>query len=167
MNITLVRHAYLPDVTLGWLSVGALRLATLEEPWIPNPKGPGGARRGDGKESCVPDGEYVLSPHNGTLFKNVYRLSNPALGVWDFPSELPQQSWGRAAVLIHSGNTTDDILGCILVGLRHGSIRKPETLTTIAAVFDSRLALAQLRTVLGAGRHTLTIRATLGTQEAA
>jgi hypothetical protein len=166
VNLLLVRHAYLPDVVLGRLTVGALVLCTLEEPWIPNPKGLGGARRGDGKESCVPDGEYVLKPHDGTTFKKVWRLSNPDLGVYDFPSDIPvgQTTWGRASVLIHSGNTTDDILGCVLVGLRHGEIKKPEVLTSMAAVFESRRALDQLRETLGHDQlHFLTIEPTKGT----
>lgn len=167
MNLNLVRFAYLPTVTLGRLIVGDLVLCTLGEPWIPNPHGPGGARRADGRESCVPDGEYVLSPHSGTLFKNVYRLSNPTLGVFDFPDQITSPKWGRASVLIHSGNTTDDILGCELVGMRHGEVKKPETLQTMPAVFESRVALQKLRDVLGNGIHKLTIRPTLGTQEIA
>src|SRR3990167_2913495 len=100
MILTLVRHAYLPEATLGRLAAGGLSLATLEEPWIQNPKGPGGQRRGSStQESCIPDGEYVLKPHNGATFKDVWRLSNHALGVYDFPNELPSQEWGRAAVL--------------------------------------------------------------------
>lgn len=167
MKILLIRHAYLPDVTLGRLMVDGLTLATLEEPWIPNPKGLGGARRKDDRESCVPDGEYVVKLHSGTAFKNVYRLSNPALGVFEFPNELKSPDWGRASVLIHNANTTEDILGCIAIGLRHGEMKKPENLQTMAAVFESRKALDQLRAKLGTDQHTLTIRPTLGTQEMA
>lgn len=161
MNLTLTRIAYLPDVTLGKLHAGGLILPTLEEPWIPNLLGPGGQRRGPGTmESCVPDGEYVLKPHDGTTFKRVWRLSNPDLGVYDFPSDIPagQTTWGRAAVLIHAGNTTDDILGCILVGTSYGRLNdKP-------AVLDSQRALSLLRETLGHDQlHSLTIAPTRGT----
>lgn len=163
MNLTLVRHAYLPDVTLGRLYAGDLVLATLEEPWIPDPDGPGGQRReGTLRESCVPDGEYILHPHTGTKFRNVWCLENPALGVYRFPDDIPPgQRWGRSAILIHSGNTVDDILGCILVGRRHGRLDGKD------AVLDSRAALEELRAVLGPGRHHLTIRPIAGTSEIA
>ncbi len=157
MNLTLTRIAYLQDVTLGNLVGDGIELATLEEPWIPNSFGPGGARRGDGQESCVPDGDYVLTPHDGTLFRDVYRLSNPELGVWDFPNQILKATWGRASVLIHSGNTTDDILGCILVGLSHGRMEER------SAVLSSRMALTQLRIALKHDLHTLTIKPTRGT----
>lgn len=164
MNVLIVRHAYLPNVTLGRLYTDGFACATLEEPWIANQKGPGGQRR-DAKagmrESCVPDGVYHLKPHNGTLFKNVYRLSSHDLGVYDVPQELPSREWGRASVLIHSGNTTADILGCILVGSRHGQLDGE------FAVLESRAALDRLRTILGADRHNLEIRPSRGTEEAA
>lgn len=163
MNLTLVRHSYTRECTLGFLYANPLRLATLEEPWVPDPDGPGGQRReNELHESCVPDGIYTLRPHNSEHFTNVWALVNPVLGVYYQPGEIPKgQRWGRSAILIHSGNTTADIIGCVLVGLRHGRING-ET-----AVLESRDALAQLRTVLGAGLHTLTIRPTAGTQEIA
>jgi hypothetical protein len=154
MNLLITRHLYAPNVTLGKLSVGNLLLATLEEPWSADPDGPGGQRRQAGKpESCVPDGKYDLHPHNGDRFKRVWCLVNNELGVYKYDFDIPMsQKWGRASVLIHSGNTTDDILGCILVGLHHGELKgKP-------AVLDSRIALEQLRRVLGAGMRSLEIR---------
>lgn len=152
MNLVLSRYLYTPAVTLGRVMIDETELYTLEEPWIENPFGPGGQRRGDGQESCVPEGEYVLTPHNGTLFKNVYRLSNPELGVFDFPNQITDAKWGRASVLIHSGNTTDDILGCILVGMESGMMNgKP-------AVLRSREALNKLRALLNNESHTLTIK---------
>ena len=64
---------------------------TLELPWKDNQR----------NVSCIPDGKYGLAKHNGTIFKNVFRLEN-----------VPN----RTAILIHKGNTTADIQGCILVG---------------------------------------------------
>jgi hypothetical protein len=163
VNLTLIRHAYLQDATLGYLYAGPLKLATLEEPWSADPDGPGGQKREPGKrESCVPDGIYTLKPHNTPRFPNVWALVNPILGVYYQPTEIPAgQRWGRSAILIHAGNTTADILGCLLVGMRHGRIEDTP------AVLDSRRALDQLRATLGPGTHSLTIRPIAGTQEAA
>lgn len=159
MNVTIVRHAYLPDVTLGTLYCGSLKLATLEEPWIPNSLGPGGQRReGIKHESCVPDGKYALQPHNTPKHPECWALENPVLGVWHH-AVPPGLNFGRAAILIHAGNTTLDIEGCLLVGLRHGHI------DGTAAVLESRAALAQLRARLGTSAHSLEIRPTAGTSE--
>lgn len=159
MNIVLMRFAYLPNVTLGRLMVGSLTLATLEEPWIANPFGPGGQRRdGIHRESCVPDGNYDLVPHNTPKHPNVWALQNTALGVWH-NSPPPGMTYGRSAILIHSGNTTGDIEGCILVGLRHGRIEGTD------AVLESRMALSQLQARLGTSAHSLNIRPCAGTAE--
>jgi len=158
MNLILTRHLYTPDVTLGKLFADGLELCTLEEPWAADPDGPGGQRRQKSRrESCVPDGEYILFPHTGQKFRKVWVLVNPGLGVYRYDFDIPMgQKWGRSAVLIHSGNTTDDILGCILVGLTHGKLGDMD------AVLNSRVALDQLRTKLGTGQHKLEIRPSEG-----
>lgn len=159
MKLTLVRFAYLSDVTLGHLYVDRARFATLEEPWIANLKGPGGQRKAAGvRESCVPDGLYRLEPHDGVKKQNVWALVNPMLGVTHYAP--PQdQPYGRAAILIHSGNTVLDSEGCILVGLAHGIIEGRQ------AVLSSRVALDQLRLILGRQQHELLIRPIAGTTE--
>lgn len=159
MELLLVRHSYSSDVTLGFLYAGSLRLATLEEPWIANPFGPGGQRRTPlPAESCVPDGRYQLQHHDTPKHPDVWALHNPDLGVWHEspPLGLP---YGRVAILIHTGNTTRDIEGCLLVGLRHGHIEGNP------AVLESRNALMQLRARLGTSNHSLVIRPTAGTSE--
>jgi hypothetical protein len=164
MELTLIRFSYGTDATLGYLYAGHLKLATLEEPWSADPHGPGGQRREVGKrESCVPDGSYALRPHLSTRYPfGVYALVNPELGVYYQPGEIPTgQLWGRSAILIHAGNTTDDIEGCILVGMRHAR------LSDAPAVIQSRTAVDQLRGLLGRDFHRLTIRPIAGTQEAA
>ena len=91
---------------------------TLEEP-------DNGNRRGI---SCIPAGRYSVVRHNGTRFKNVWRLEM-----------VPNRDF----VLIHNGNTTDDVEGCILVGLEHGVLKGKK------AVLRSTLALDILRKNIG------------------
>lgn len=157
MNLELVRFAYLPDVTLGILRIGDLRLCTLEEPWRPDPDGPGGQQG----VSCVPDGGYSLYAHNGTRFKDVFGLRNAALGVYRQPQDIPAgQKYGRSAVLIHAGNSVDDIEGCMLVGMRHAILDGRHV------VLESRKALERFKALVPSStEHNLFIRPTKGTQE--
>ncbi len=162
MNLTITRFAYLPKIaTLGYLQVGNVKLATIEEAWLADPDGPGGQRReGAIVESCVPDGTYQLLPHSSDKFPNVWRLYNPRLGVYNWPADIPAgQKWGRSAILIHSGNSTSDIMGCIAIGRSHSwDAGKP-------MVLESRAAMTTLRATLGGGEHQLVIRPTAGTLE--
>lgn len=163
MHLELIRFAYKPDATLGWLVFAGQRVATLEEPWRPDPDGPGGQRReGALKESCIPDGDYRLVQHSGARFKNVWALVNPALGVYRWESDIPAgQKYGRSAILIHSGNSTDNIEGCVLVGKRHGINGGRDWL------YESLNALDLLRAKLHGDDHTITIRPCRGTAEVA
>ena len=162
MEATITRFAYLADVTLGWLIAGPLRLATLEEGWKADPDGPGGQRREAGLvESCVPDGTYQLVPHLSQHYPaGVWSLRNVELGVYAPGMRPAGQRWGRDAVLIHSGNNTEDTEGCIIVGARHVLMGGRHQ------VLESRQALIDLRSLLGGVEtHALHIRPTIGTQE--
>lgn len=154
MKGILTRFAYLPNCTLGWMEYGPLRLATMERPWIPNPKGAGGMP----KRSCVPDGQYRVMPFSGSKFTDVYCLANELLGVW--PTAVPNANdgWGRAAILIHAGNTVDNVIGCIAVGDKH-VMQAGEHI-----ILNSKAALAKLCEFLGKTNHTLQIRPSYGTQ---
>lgn len=163
MNITLVRHAYLDDVTLGRWYFGDTVYFGLAEPWIPSRHGKGGQRKDvDGRESCIPDGIYVLKPHISVKHPKdhyVWCFVNEELGVWAPGTRPKGQPWGRDAVLLHAGTTTDDIEGCELIGKRTGIYGgKP-------AVFDTQVALRELRALLGMELHTVHIRPTAGTAE--
>lgn len=150
----LTRFAYLPDVTLGWLTVGGLRLATLERPWLPNPMGAGGLQR----QSCVPDGAYQVTPYTSARFSDVYKLQAPGLGV--YPDTLPPgQDWGRVAILMHAGNAVEDVIGCVAVGLSHFVSGGQHQ------ILRSQMALAQLRLAIGKAATTLTIQPTRGTAQ--
>lgn len=162
MTTTLIRHAYLPNVTLGTLYVGGISFATLEEGWKRDPDGPGGQRREPGLvESCIPDGLYNLKPHTSAKYPNgVYALVNPILGVYYAPDwKPPGQKWGRDAILIHTGNNTDHIEGCILVGRKHAFIEGRWN------VLESKVAFADLKSCLGEKPDQIHIRPTAGTSE--
>lgn len=162
MNLTLIRCAYLRQATLGYLYAGHLKLATLEEPWSPDPDGPGGQRREPGKpESCIPDGLFALRPHVSARFpEGVWVLVNEAIGIYDQPGDIPTgQLWGRSAILIHPGNRTTDIMGCVAVGMRY------QLMDNEHVVLESRTAVDQLRGLLGRDIHSLQIRPIAGTSE--
>lgn len=125
--VELRRFYHSKDGVLGELYYRARFLCnTLEDPDNNNLVG----------NSCIPEGTYKVVPHNGTRYKNVWRLE-------DVP--------GRSAILIHQGNTLNDTRGCILVGRRTG------TLKGLPAVLESRAALDLLRKTLPK-TFTLTIR---------
>lgn len=93
MNITLRRISFSKDApTYGVMILQDIPLCvTVERPWLDNQK----------NASCIPPGVYKCSPHNGAQFKDVWKLEN-----------VP----GRSAILIHAGNTSSDVQGCIAVG---------------------------------------------------
>ncbi len=157
MKLTLTRDPQ-QDWTPGKLVADTLELFTLEEAWRPDPDGPGGQRRdATHVESCIPDGEYQVVPHDSPKFPNTYALVAPHLGVYRWPADVPaNQPWGRSAILMHAGNTVQDIMGCIAVGLMHGKMG------ALPAVLFSKAGMDRLRDLLGRETHTLTIESVLG-----
>lgn len=112
-HLSLVRGFMTDKVTLGHLKADGQNhepFYTLELPWKNNRN----------QISCIPTGVYRCVPYSGTQFKDVYHVE-------DVPN--------RDAILIHAGNTVDDIKGCILLGLSAGKIKDKE------AVLESRNAL--------------------------
>lgn len=140
MKITLERHAYLHDRTMGRLYVGDEVFHTLERPWIPSLEHLGGKNF----ESCVPDGEYELKPFSSDDHPDCWSLSNAELDVHEFQASEP----GRWAILIHVGNYVKDVVGCIAPGLTADE----------SHVWNSGKAIDRLRDLLD-GEHTLVIRA--------
>lgn len=90
---------------------------TCEDPWNDNKVG----------ISCIPFGEYKVSPHSSEKYPNVWIVNGVK---------------GRSAILIHAGNTIKDTQGCILVG---------EYFTDFSGnpgIANSRLTLDKLRKLL-------------------
>ena len=96
MNLHLVRELVTEDGVFGRLAVAGLDLYTLEDDWRENAPG----------QSCIPAGSY-------TLRRTIYVKHNyETFEVTGVP--------GRSRILIHPGNTEEDTMGCILLGLRRG-----------------------------------------------
>lgn len=150
MKLILFR-TYSPAATLGRLRPddGGWELQTIERPWIENPDGPGGMIR----HSCVPEGRYIVRPHDSSRFPGTYVLENADLCVYCY-TRPDNQTWGRTAILIHAGNTVRDVVGCIAVGMLDGALGNQP------AVLHSRVAMRLLREKLGREEtHELEIRA--------
>jgi hypothetical protein len=142
MNLTLERFAYLSDCTRGVLHVGNDTFQTIERPWVKNPDGKGGLPF----ESCVPDGTYRLRPFTRPSGKKAFILSNPDNGVFEQKEDMEGPA-GRYLILIHPGNTTADVVGCIAPGLTGGD----------RSVGSSRNAMLKLHELLNGGEHQLRI----------
>ena len=100
-TLTIKRISEIEDGTFGVILDGKTPFAvTLERNWVDNQK----------NISCIPVGSY----------RCVRRLYHKH-GYWTFEvMGVP----GRTAILIHSGNTEDDSMGCILVGESFGVLKE-------------------------------------------
>ena len=120
---TLQRFAYTVQGTFGELILpSGNTLYTVERPWLDNKP----------TVSCIPTGVYRCQP------RKYYRGGYEAIEVIEVPD--------RSYILIHRGNTMDDLAGCIAPGLHLGYVSNKW------AVTNSREAFAQVMDELG-GKH--------------
>ena len=112
----ILERSYLPHCTIGELYVPGLpKYFTIEKPW-----------RGNALNvSCIPEGMYTCLPFSGNRFKDVWQLK-------DVPS--------RTYILIHTGNTSDHVQGCIAIGKKLS--------TQSYTITHSRKAMDELREFL-------------------
>lgn len=126
-KLTLKRINSSSECVLGVLELDDKEVCkTLELPWRDNQKG----------ISCIPAGEYKLSPYPSSRFGEVYIVN-------DVPN--------RTGILIHTGNTADDIEGCILVGNAHAKLNGKK------AVLNSKQTFKVLKELLGNEEYILNI----------
>jgi len=105
-TITLTREASSSTETMGVLMFDDTTLQTIEQEWRPTAPG------GEPNNSCVPAGRYELIQHarpNGSV---VVALVNPGLGVY-YQADDRTNGVGRYLILMHVGNYSTDIVGCI------------------------------------------------------
>ncbi len=101
MKVEIVR-TYQPKQTIGQFYIDGIEFCkTLELQWLDNTR----------SKSCIPEGVY----------KVVKRLAHEKRKYNHFHiTNVP----GRSYILIHTGNYSSQILGCILVGDKHIDINK-------------------------------------------
>lgn len=117
MMLTLRRDISGPEATLGVLSIDEKKLHTIESPWVPHPSGgPAGAPY----VSRVPAGVYKLEPFKLPSGERAYVLSNPILGVFQLPYEVPrpQREMLRSRITIRAANYAFEADNAIGVGMQ-------------------------------------------------
>lgn len=142
MIIKLERFAYLGDCTRGALTIGNHTFQTIEKPWVAYKEAAGGTPF----ESCIPDSTYRLRAHIRPGGRKAFILSNSNVGVFEQDADRPA-SQGRYLILIHPGNTVEDVVGCIAPGLTGGD----------RYVHDSRKAMKKIHELLEGFEHELVI----------
>ena len=128
IGVTLNRFAHTPVGVFGELILPSGRtLFTVERPWLNNKP----------TVSCIPEGTYPCQP------RKYYRGGYEAIEVLDVPD--------RSYILIHRGNTMDDLAGCIAPGMDLGYVNKKW------AVTNSREAFAYVMDELGGKQFYLDV----------
>ena len=128
-KIRLSRLFKTPEVTRGVFIddyTGRILCASLELPWKDNKQ----------DISCIPTGNYICNPYSSGKYKNVYQVMDVE---------------NRTYILIHVGNTVNDILGCILPGTKFGN------LDGLKAVYSSKVALDVLKDHIGENEQFILI----------
>jgi hypothetical protein len=126
MNAVLIRSFQNKVKTLGDLVIfdDAMReifkCKTLELGWNNNER----------RISCIPEGVYEVVPRKSKKYGEHYHITN-----------VENRDW----ILIHHGNFTTDILGCILVGKAHKDINGDK----ITDVTSSVATMNKLRKAVG------------------
>lgn len=105
MKVEIVR-TYQPEQTIGELLIDGTEFCkTLELKWLDNAR----------SKSCIPEGMYKVVKrlaHEKRKYDHFHVLNVP----------------NRSYILIHTGNYSSQILGCILVGDKHIDMNKDSLL---------------------------------------
>jgi hypothetical protein len=148
--ITLTRDSQQPQgslCTLGTIEANGRKFATMERPWVPSAIGPAG----EPFKSCIASGVYRLEPRETDARGKHFILSNPTIGVYRLPQDIPKGRYGRALCLIHVANWPHELEGCIAPGKFRIPPRATGNPFDEWMVSESKVALNELRTLLGNG----------------
>lgn len=126
-RVIIQRNLKAPQM-FGVLTVGSLRLFTVERPWLDN----------QNNVSCIPADVYICKWTKSPRMKRyTYEITN-----------VPK----RSGIRIHSGNFPYQFLGCIGLGLTKG------IMDGIHGVFNSQTAVRLFETYLNKETFLLDIR---------
>lgn len=131
---------YTPKGTFGRLYDGHNKFLcyTLERNWDNNKP----------FTSCVPVGEYNLSPYTSSKYGDTVALVQPSLNVKAYKDDNDNS---RYAILIHSANYMEQLQGCIALGMDLGVVDGHWAITS------SRTALKKfLPLIKNSGRIVIT-----------
>jgi len=132
--LVLERDTYSKQVgVFGTLWFGDLSWQTVERPWIDNQP----------SVSCIPDGLYKVG------LRHYNRGGYDTLEIENVP--------GRSHILIHKGNTPDQVQGCIAIGKGRGVLSSKLAVLSSGIAFDEFWAA-----VHEAPPHLISIRCTVG-----
>jgi len=140
MELVLDRTLY-DDASVGALAGEALKLTTLELPWVPDLLAPCGVKG----RSCVPVGAYALVPHHSEKHPQSWALVNHDLWVYHQDEEVPADRKGlaRTECLLHIANYVRQLEGCIAVGLYMA-----EDARHVRMLQNSTMGMSRLRAAL-------------------
>lgn len=129
MELVLERDSFSQSAVLGVLYVNGVSFCdTLEPAFI----------KGYGKRSCIKPGTYSIDYHYSPKYGK-YMLTLCGVD-------------GRSGILIHSGNTSLDTSGCILVGVRKGNCSLVSSRSTLG------ILLKRVFAAMCSSSVTITIR---------
>jgi hypothetical protein len=102
-----LKRTYTDNGTFGKLYCdGDFICYTVERTWKNN----------EASVSCIPEGEYQITPHVSPKFGSCYIVEQPTLGVTKFgPSQ-------RTHILFHPANHAGQLQGCIAPGSAFGVV---------------------------------------------
>lgn len=136
---------------LGELVLGdtGIKLATVEKPFLANPRAPGMIDPGIPYESAVPAGEYdVVLRYSPTREGKYWHFHNEDLGVFLEKSDTTED-WHRFSTMFHIGNYVSSVVGCVAVGRRIHDFGGDHGL----GVASSAVAMNQLHEALASADH--------------
>lgn len=122
--LRLVRFAYTPQGTFGRLLVGGKEFFTVERPWKDNEK----------NKSCIPEGQYTLRQRDSGV------VSRSTGGAYSRGWEVTGVE-SRSFIMIHPGNTIDDLEGCIAPGKALSVLSGKWSVSSSRPAFDELMKL--------------------------
>lgn len=122
-EVLLRRFAYTPNGTFGRIKVNGKEFYTVERPWQDNKP----------NVSCIPEGKYTLRMRDSGV------VTRSTGGAYSRGWEVVGVK-GRTFIMIHPGNSLDDLQGCIAPGKQLGVVGGKWAVISSRPAFDELMA---------------------------